>query len=85
MQQFIYLTTCLYTADRIHVEDKFIRAKHKEEKAESIARLYRDRCIKLTTEVAQLQLEQAKLKVDFTNEKKKTKKKKQYDAFGENK
>ena len=65
----IHLPHYMSTADRIHVEDKFVRARHKEEKAKSIARLYRDHCIKLTTEVAQLQLEQAQLKADFTNEK----------------
>ena len=64
MQEYIYRTTWLW-----QLETKFVKARNKEEQAKSIAHLYRSRCAKLTMEVVQLQLEQSKLKADFTNER----------------
>ena len=65
----IHLPDYMSTADRVHVNAKFVQARDKEEQAKSIARLYRDRCTKLTTKVAELTLEQAKQKANFTAEK----------------
>lgn len=75
----IHLPDYMSTADRMHVSANFIKARDKEEQAKSVARLYRDRCTKLTTQVAQLELEQAKLKATFTDEKNRIR------FFGENK
>ena len=67
----IHLPDYMTTGDRVHVSANFEKAtcRCNEEQAKSIARLYRDRCTNLTTQVAQLQLEQAKLKAAFTDEK----------------
>jgi len=65
----IHLPDYMSISDQLHVNEKFVRARDREEQAKSIARLYRDRYTQLTTKVAELQLEQAKLKSNFTNEK----------------
>jgi len=65
----INLPYYMSTADRLHVNLNFVKARDKEEQAKSVARQYRDRCTKLMTQVAELQLEQAKLKAAFSNEK----------------
>jgi len=55
-------------ADRVHFSTNFEKARDKEEQAKSIACLFCDCCTKLTKQVAQLQLEQARLKATFTDE-----------------
>ena len=65
----IHLTDYMSTADRLHVSANFVKTRDKEEQAKFIARMYRDRCTKLTAKVAQLELKQAKLRATFTNEK----------------
>ena len=65
----IHLPDYMTTADKIHVTANFAKAREREEQAKLIAHLHHNQCSKLTTKVAQLQLEEAKLKASFTHEK----------------
>jgi len=65
----INLPDYMSTADRLHVNLNFVKARDKEEQAKSVARQYRDGCTKLMTQVAERKLKQAKLEAAFSNEK----------------